>query len=68
LLQDDPRTAYYDAHRLAARARFSGDGRRFRHWAAVAAEVARLSDNPMDIGVVQAIVDEEARRAGKRVQ
>ena len=68
LLQNNPRTAYYDAHRLAARARFSGDAKGFGHWAAVAAEVARLSDNPMDIDVVQAIVGEEASHAEKRAQ
>jgi hypothetical protein len=68
LLKNNPRTAYYDAHRLAARARFSGDGKGFLHWAAVAAEIARISDNPMDIDVVNAIVDEEERRAGKRPQ
>ena len=63
LLSGNPQTAYYDAQRLAARARFSGDTRGFLHWAAVAAEVARISDNPMDIKVVQAIVDEEQRQA-----
>lgn len=63
LLARNPRTAYYDAQRLAARARFSGDRRSFLYWASVAAEVARISDNPMDIKVVQAIADEEERRA-----
>jgi hypothetical protein len=33
------------------------------HWASVAAEVAKISDNPMDMKVVQAIVAEEERRA-----
>jgi hypothetical protein len=65
LLRFNPETAYYDAHRLAARARFSGDVKGFAHWARVAAEVARLSNNPMDIDVVQAIVDEEERRAAR---
>lgn len=65
LLQKNPRTAYYDAQRLVARARFSGDGRAFIHWTRVAAEVARISDNPMDTEIVTAIVDEERRRANK---
>lgn len=65
LLLRNPATAYYEAQRLAARARFSGDGRAFMRWASVAAEVARTSSNPMDMDVVQAIVDEERRRAGK---
>jgi hypothetical protein len=59
----NPATAYYDAQRIAARARFSGDGCAFLHWARVAAEIARISDNPMDIEVVQRIVDEEERAA-----
>ncbi|HWV42823.1 hypothetical protein [Pseudorhodoplanes sp.] len=63
LLARNPHTAYYDAQRLAARARFSGDGKSFLHWASVAAEVAKISDNPMDMKVVQAIVTEEERRA-----
>jgi hypothetical protein len=63
LLARNPDGAYYDAQRLAARARFSGDSKSFLHWAGVAAEVAKISDNPMDINVVQAIVDEEERRA-----
>ncbi len=63
LLAENPHTAYYDAQRLAARARFAGDRRGFMHWARVAAEIARISNNPMDIKVVQAIVDEEERRA-----
>jgi hypothetical protein len=63
LLAMNPNTAYYDAQRIAARARFAGDGRAFLHWARVAAEVARISDNPMDLKVVQAIADEEERAA-----
>lgn len=59
----NPATAYYDAQRIAARARLSGDFRAFIHWARVAAEIARISDNPMDIEVVQAIADEEERAA-----
>lgn len=64
LLERNPAAAYYDAQRLAARARVSGDAQSFMHWARVAAEVARTSDNPMDLDVVKAIVDEEERRAG----
>ncbi|MBB4053532.1 hypothetical protein GGR20_003194 [Devosia subaequoris] len=63
LINRNPLTAYYDAQRAAARARFSGDGRAFMHWARVAAEVARISDAPMSLEVVEAIVDEEERRA-----
>lgn len=66
LLACNPETAFYDAQRIAARARFTGDRSSFFHWAAVASEVARISDNPMDIKVVQAIVDEEERRASFR--
>ena len=63
LLTMNPSTAYYDAQRIAARARFSGDGRAFFHWARVAAEIAKVSNNPMDIEVVQRIVDEEEQAA-----
>jgi hypothetical protein len=63
LLERNPSAAYYDAQRLAARARFAGDSRAFMHWARVAAEVARISNNPMDIKVVQAIADEEEQFA-----
>lgn len=63
LLSVNPRTAYYDAQRLAARSRFRGDQQSFIHWASVAAEVARISNNPMDIAVIRAIVDEERRLA-----
>lgn len=69
LLQLNPHTAYYDAQRIAARARFSGDGQAFIHWARVAAEIARISNNPMDRKIVEQIVDEEersARREGGR--
>jgi hypothetical protein len=59
----NPETAYYDAQRIAARARFARDGRAFLHWARVAAEIAKISNNPMDIEVVQRIVDEEERAA-----
>ncbi len=41
-----------------------GDAQSFMHWARVAAEVARTSDNPIDLKVVEAIVDEEKRRTG----
>lgn len=63
LLTINPATAYYDAQRIAARARFSGDATAFFHWARVAAEIARVSDNPMDIKVLKRIVDEEERAA-----
>jgi hypothetical protein len=63
LLSRNPGSAYYDAQRAAARARFAGDGAGFIHWARVAAEVARISDNPMDIATVEAIVADEQRRA-----
>ena len=62
LIRRDERNAYYDAQRLAAHSRFRGDGMGFWHWAAVAAEVARLSPMAeMDMRTVQAIVDEEER-------
>jgi hypothetical protein len=61
LLRRNPTSAYYDAQRLAARARFSGDADGFSHWARVAAEISRISDNPMDFDVIRAIVDEEER-------
>ena len=63
LIERDPATAYYDAQRAAARARFAGDGPAFLHWAKVAAEVARISTAPMNYEVVKSIVDEEERRA-----
>lgn len=62
LIRRDERNAYYDAQRLAARSRFRGDGMGFWHWAAVAAEVARLSPMAeMDMDNVNRIVDEEER-------
>ena len=62
LIRRDERNAYYDAQRLAARSRFRGDGMGFWHWAAVAAEVARLSPGAeMDMENVNRIVDEEER-------
>lgn len=65
LLSRNPSTAYYDAQRLAARARFQSDAAAFTHWARVAAEVAKISDNPMDADVVSRIVDEERRAASQ---
>lgn len=62
LIERDPVTAYYDAQRAAARARFAGDGQAFLHWAKVAAEVARISNAPMDYEIVKKIVDEEMNR------
>jgi hypothetical protein len=63
LVERDPLTAYYDAQRAAARARFAGDGPAFLHWARVAAEVARITQAPMNFETVESIVDEEERRA-----
>ena len=57
-------TAYYEAQRLAARAREIEDGQ-FLHWAKVAAEVARIDPSAeMDIDVVKSIVDRELRHRG----
>lgn len=62
--QNEP-AAYYEAQRLAARARVSRDTAEFVHWAKVAAEVARISSRAqMDLAVVHAIVDAEFHRAG----
>lgn len=67
LVQEDERGAYYQAQRLAARARAEGSGSEFAHWAKVAAEVARISPRAeMDLATLQAIVDSERRRAGRR--
>lgn len=58
------RSAFYEAQRRAARARFSGDGDGFVHWAKVASEVARISPiAEMDFHVVRRIVEEEHARA-----
>ncbi|QND61932.1 multicopper oxidase domain-containing protein (plasmid) [Mesorhizobium huakuii] len=63
LVHRDEPGAYYEAQRLAARARASGQAGEFVHWAKVAAEIARISPRShMDIAVVQAIVDDETRR------
>lgn len=63
LVQRDEASAYYEAQRLAAQARASGQAGEFFHWAKVAAEVARISPRAqMDLAVVQAIVDDEMRR------
>lgn len=64
LMECDEPSAYYEAQRLAARSRASGQAGEFIHWAKVAAEVARISpDAQMDLAVVQAIVDTEMRHA-----
>lgn len=64
LIEHDEPSAYYEAQRLAARSRASGQAGEFVHWAKVAAEVARISPHAqMDLAVVQAIVDNETRRA-----
>lgn len=63
LVQHDEPGAYYEAQRLTARARASGQAGEFIHWAKVAAEVARISPHAqMDLTVVQSIVDDETRR------
>lgn len=63
LIQNGELDAYYEAQRLAARARATGQGGEFIHWAKVAAEVARISPHArMDLAVVRVIVDDEARR------
>lgn len=63
LIDHDEPSAYYEAQRLA-RSRASGQAGEFIHWAKVAAEVARISPHAqMDLAVVQAIVDNETRRA-----
>ncbi|WP_454919022.1 hypothetical protein [Xanthobacter sediminis] len=62
LMQHDEFGAYYEAQRLAARARACGQAGEFIHWGKVAAEVTRISPHaPMDLAVVQAIVDDEPR-------
>lgn len=67
LVRNDEEGAYYQAQRLAARARAEGKGGEFAHWAKVAAEVARISPRAeMELAIVQAIVDEELRRGGRR--
>jgi hypothetical protein len=66
LLALNPHTAYYDAQRIAASARFAGDAQAFIHWARVAAEIARISDDPIDRKIVEQIVDEEERSARMR--
>jgi hypothetical protein len=69
--QDDARVlvernavgGYYEAQRLAAWARASGQAGEFLHWAKVAVEVARISPRAeMDLSTVQAVVDAETRR------
>jgi len=66
LVREDERGAYYEAQRLAARARAEGRGGEFAHWAKVAAEVARISPRAdMDLATVQVIVDAELRRGGR---
>lgn len=66
LLTANPGMAYYDAQRFAARARVAGETDAFIHWTRVAAEIAKISNNPMDLKVVQAIVAEEEDRARTR--
>ena len=64
LLRANERAAYYEAQRLVAGSRARGDNHGFRHWAKVAAEIARLSDNAeMDLATVKAIAAEELNSA-----
>ncbi|QRG06874.1 hypothetical protein EZH22_29225 [Xanthobacter dioxanivorans] len=64
LIDRDEPSAYYEAQRLATRSRASGKAGEFIHWAKAEAEVARISPHAqMDLAVVQAIVDNETRRA-----
>ncbi|MDQ8700600.1 hypothetical protein [Hyphomicrobium sp. LHD-15] len=66
LLRANERTAYYEAQRLVARSRARGDNHGFWHWAKVAAEIARLSDNvEMDLATLKAIAAEELNGARK---
>lgn len=63
LVATDAANAYYQAQRLAARARIGGDRAEFHHWAKVAAEVARIAPlAEMDIDMVRAVVRDEERR------
>jgi hypothetical protein len=63
LVAADERDAYYQAQRLAARARLRDDRAGFYHWTKVAAEVARIAPQAeTDIDVVRAIVAHEERR------
>ena len=60
LIEHDEANAYYDAQRLAARARSRKDRRVAIHWSKVAAEVARLSSRArMDWETVKRIAREE---------
>lgn len=66
LIRANEHIAYYEAQRIAARARARGDMHGFWHWAKVAAEVARLSDKAeMDMATVKAIAEEELDKARK---
>lgn len=68
LIQADERHAYYNAQRLAARAKAGGDESGFFHWAKVAAEVARRSPHAeMDFKAVEAIVSEELSRSAEEL-
>lgn len=66
LLAEAPLTAYYDAQRLATRARVGGDRAGFTHWTRVAVEAARLGDGPMDMDVLRGVVEEEERDRASR--
>lgn len=63
LVVTDAANAYYEAQRLAARARVGGDRAEFYHWAKVAAEVARIAPlAEMDLDIVRPVVRDEERR------
>jgi hypothetical protein len=63
LIERDESNAYYNAQRLAARARNRKDTATAWHWAKVASEVARLSSVAgMDWDIVNRIAAEEAQR------
>ena len=55
LVIEDEARAYYEAQRRAALARVNGDRGEFWHWAATAAEVARISNAPMDLTEVERV-------------
>ena len=64
LCGQQPRTAYYEALRRAARARAHHDANDFWHWSKVAAEVARICPTAeMDLESTKRVVDRELGRS-----
>jgi len=59
LIAHDEGNAYYNAQRLAARARAHGNAGETLRWIRVAAEIARTSRAEMDIERVKQVTDEE---------